>query len=49
VSAARYAAYARHFARRRRAELRAKIAKTELTAQVRNVGRVQCPARRMGR
>jgi hypothetical protein len=47
MSAARFTRYARHFARRRRAELRAKIAKSELTEIVRNLGGA-VPARREG-
>jgi hypothetical protein len=47
VSAARYAAYARHAQRRRRAEMKAKIARRELTENVRNLGGA-IPARREG-
>jgi hypothetical protein len=47
VSAATFDRYARHAQRRRRAELRAKIAKSELTEIVRNLGGA-VPARREG-
>jgi hypothetical protein len=47
VSAARFKTLARHFARRRRAEMKAKIARRELTENVRNLGGA-VPARREG-
>ncbi len=45
MSAATFDRYARHDARHRRAELRAKIARRELTVQVRNAGGRVRPAR----